>query len=622
MSGKIKDNLGRDILVTAVAVAILQTIFYLATGVRGVREFGVPLQIISHNAVLDAGLLGALVAMVYLPTLFRRGRRSRLRNFIIPIGAVTLIYATLLRPVNHVFFPYAFSMMSWVANAGFVFLCGASVWIVERAYRSLKRKASAPVGKVISVAALAVVAVSAGVTFYPPVRMGIREVIRRGYGNRPNIIIITIDALRFDCVSTYGFVSNETDHLDRFAARAIVFDHFYTASTYTPQSMMSMLTSTDVMVHGCDGTRVVPDSLPSLPALLRDNGYFTAGYVNNANLAPELGFDRGFDVYRFYGGRGVSWLRWTPFDSLYAFFSTHNPLGVPGDPQDEKMAGDLVAALDRYSEKKPYFLWVHFLDPHAPLTPPRSYMPPEIYDSELCRDFRANIWDKVELYPQVEPIIITSQYRAEVSYIDDIVSLVLARLEELGAFDDSIIIITADHGEELFDHGSYGHGHQVYEETARVPFMLYIPGVPPARVHNPGSLLDVAPTVLSYVGIRPVPGMEGLDLTATLGSEPDPPRCFFTVGEGQGFDPQALRTEFYTYIAYASGKEFLFYGPSDTWQRRNIAAKKPEAVAEMRALLAEHRESAHRKAREYGSAEPAALSETRKGVLKGLGYVR
>lgn len=616
-------SLWRGVVIAAALVGILQTVFYVVTGEVYAREFRFIVPILSQNVVANFGVLAGLAILISLPMWLRLSRRSGAAWAVVPVGVALLAYVTLLRPINHAFFPYAFSPRSLLANAGLLLLFAAAAWAGGRAYRPFVRKASRLALGVMTIGAAAVVASSAAVTFQQPVRARVRELTARGYGNGPNVIIITIDALRSDYVSAYGQRRGETEHIDRFASRAMRFEHFYTASTYTPQSMMSMLTSTTPLVHGCDGAHAVSDSLPTLAEILRDHGYYTAGFVNNANLGPELGFGRGFDVYRVYGGRGVTWLRWTPVESLYSFFASHNPLVPLGNPQDEKMAEDVIAALARCRAKRPYFLWAHFLDPHAPLTPPRSYMPVEVYDSAPCREFRARVWDKVELYPFVEPTIITTQYRAEVHYVDDVVGRVLDYLYEAGAFKDTVIIVSADHGEELFDHGWYGHGHQVYEETALIPFLMYVPNLPPSRVERAASLLDVAPTLLTYVGVAPPPGMEGIDLMSIPEGEAGPFRHFVTVGEQEGFNPQGLRTGRYTYITDTlSGEEHLFRAASDPSQREDVGAREPEALAEMRRLLAAYRDTARRKAAVYGQAEAVALSKAQRDALKGLGYVR
>jgi arylsulfatase A-like enzyme len=307
---------------------------------------------------------------------------------------------------------------------------------------------------------------------------------------RPNVVVILVDTLRADHLPTYGYARDTAPFLQTLAREGVVFENAWSTSSWTAPATASLFTSLypqeHGVVHGLDhaeegpgGRRLVnriPEGVETLAEMFKAAGYRTFGVSDNAHVSRETGFDQGFDEFESATGATA--------ERLHKWVRDHRA----------KMAAG------------PYFLYVHYVEPHEP------YLPREPWYSEYARDGRA--------HPTHAKFV--DAYDSEIRSLDD----GLARLyRACGWADDTVVIVTSDHGEEFGDHGGGGHAHTLYDEVLRVPLVVHgLPGAVARRIDEPVSLVDVQPTLRDLAGGAPDPRAEGVSLLGLLR------------GAGQGFD--------------------------------------------------------------------------------------
>lgn len=270
-----------------------------------------------------------------------------------------------------------------------------------------------------------------------------------------NLLLITLDTTRADRLGCYGYDGGTTPHLDRLAARGARFEQAIVPVALTRPSHTTLFTGQLPHRHGVWSNgpyRLAPES-PLLSEVFQQAGFRTAGVVASFVLARSFGFDRGFSL----------------FDD-----STQEVSG--GDPEkDAAEVARVASSWLRQSIEPPFFLWLHFYDPHHPYAPPRR--------------FAAGFQDP---------------YDGEIAYVDETIGALLGELESTGWARDTLIVAVADHGEGLGERGETTHGYFLYDNTVRVPLILAGPGVPEGRVIGQQvTLADLAPTLREAFGLPP-----------------------------------------------------------------------------------------------------------------------
>lgn len=310
---------------------------------------------------------------------------------------------------------------------------------------------------------------------------------------RPNVLLFTLDTLRADALGCYGGPP-VTPTLDALAARGTRFASPWSACNSTLPSHVSILVGRSVPAHGVDGNRArLAEDVPTLAELYRGEGYRTGAVTSVSHLAADYsGLSRGFDFYECtsaHGGR------------------TDGALAIAHAKE----------WLDDWhgEEEQPFFLWVHLFDPHAPYTPPPGYL--EQYEDEV-RDRGETVPPKT-VQPRTLPEFeytrrgqflegvtnidyVRHLYRACVQYTDDQVAVLLQSLEGHGVLDDTIIAVTADHGENLGEHTLLFNHHAIFPQTVNVPLIVAGPGVPTRLEKGVVSTQDLAPTLASLTGFE------------------------------------------------------------------------------------------------------------------------
>lgn len=320
---------------------------------------------------------------------------------------------------------------------------------------------------------------------------------------RPDIVLVLLDTVRADHLSTYGYERATSPNLDRFGESAWVFERSYSASTWTLPSTASLLTGLLPAQHGLRSYHdALSDRVVTVAEALRQAGYRTVAFTDGGFLDPQWGFAQGSDRYDV----------------------------TPGAAWEAKDVAKLAAAAADWiegNEFHPYFLLFHTYEAHNPYTntegfADRFFTGPPSQSSDLDQAKMKVYAERGEAAGANDPINVTTValYDGEIARLDFYLEKVIDSLREKGNFADTAVLITSDHGEELLDHGNLEHGlGKVFDCNVRVPLILKTPGRNTgARIAAPTSGLDVFPTLLELAGV-PVPrGLEGSSLLSLIES--------------------------------------------------------------------------------------------------------
>lgn len=448
-----------------------------------------------------------------------------------------------------------------------------------------------------------------------------REIGETGGGeeDRPNVILILVDTLRADRLGAYGHPRATSIHIDRMAEDGILFADAYAQCSWTKPSVVSILSSRYPFAYGRnDLYHRVPEEARFLSEAFAEAGYRTGAIVANPVVSPSLGFDQGFESYD-HGYLTLSGMR------IYRYLLWLDLLAHPGlTLRGDVVAGKAVRWIDDHREE-PFFLYLHFMDPHEP------YAPGVPYD-RLFRD-RPLAGRKTLVYPRPEALPfdarpnpygeeglreLVDRYDGETRRVDDAVGRIVAHLRERGLYEDGVIALIADHGEEFLEHGGWGHGQSLYGELTGVPFVLKPPGgkgprgiVETRRV----MMVDVAPTLLSLAGVAADPRADGVDLLAFPGERP-------AVGDVTAGEARILsvRRGDRHFVIARRGEERarqLFDVADDPGETADVAPGAPAAADSLAfyldSLLA---------ATEAIETEATELPEGTVEQLRGLGYLQ
>ena len=443
------------------------------------------------------------------------------------------------------------------------------------------------------------------------------------------VILITIDTLRWDALTTYNPASKLSPNLAELARDSVVFDRAYTSSPWTLPSMASIMTGLSSLAHGVSKENPsFPHKAPMLADLLGDAGYVTGAFGGNTLLERQQALARGFQAFHFPRG--------APAETLgkAGLMAIVGRATIAGQEMTEWIT---VLAEDwtRANRDNDFLLWIHYLDPHSPYLPPEEFIP----NRELAPglemgyrwDFRAVRSGDVRLSLKRQAWV-QELYRAEVRYVDDRIGRYIRTLKELGLYDESLIIVTNDHGEEFWDHGSVDHGHTLYNELLRAPLIIKLPlSVPvPVRrgVDAPVSTVSLLPTILELCGISYKPEQFSESSLAPLWSEQAEvleDRPVFAAKLVYYQEQEAVLHGGWKYIqTLGRDHEELYDMNTDPGETMNLAVTERERKAELLTLLEKHRTESRELAQRQGLRAPAAAEEQERirDQLRSLGYIQ
>jgi arylsulfatase A-like enzyme len=439
-----------------------------------------------------------------------------------------------------------------------------------------------------------------------------------------NVILVMVDTLRADYLGAYGFEGLISENLDRLADESIVFRNCFSQSPWTKPAIASMFTSLYPQVHGLTNhegkywgdtssetrTGILSERATTLAERLSAAGFETAGFVSNPWVASAYGFGQGFDHY-------------------------------DDKPRAYTSAVDLTAAARTWLESRdsgsPYFLYLHFMDVHAPYSAPKA-------DFDLLRDspsvaFKHVLkarempdarWMAIEKRPEWA----TDEMRSEVAYwraryasgvraFDRRLGQFMDYLKRNGELDRSLFVFTSDHGEELFEHGDWSHGQNLYDHQLRVPLIVRNPGGRHGGVESEifVELVDLMPTILSTLDLENLDGMQGRDVSAALnGHAVENTRITFATATQRTPGLYSVRTgQYKLVIDLDSGVERLYDLARDPGEQWSASSLKPDVADELRGRLLTH----IRDSISGGVLEPDATTMSPEHLerLRALGYV-
>jgi arylsulfatase len=403
--------------------------------------------------------------------------------------------------------------------------------------------------------------------------------------NRYNILLIVIDALRPDHLGCYGYHRNTSPAIDRIAAEGVLFKNTISQSSWTKPAVASLLTGTCPETHGVKGIRhALPELDTYLPTLLQGVGYATGCIQTNPFLSVESGFSQGFDLYLEL------------FDKAPGVYKPR--------------VSDAVAAVSTWLSRPrnaPFFLYLHLLDTHNPYAPPKEF----------------------RLFGNEE----TDLYDAEIAFVDYHIQLIREMLLKNGLYDKTALIITADHGEEFFEHGTQYHAKNLYQEVIKVPLIISVPGIFDAAVPTSSQVrsLDIVPTILDIAGLPSCATHEGISLVRHMQGEtvPDFP-AFSQIGDGRhagGLDLISFSTGEYKLIVdkKANSRE-LYHLAGDPHERCNRVEQDGNIARQLEAqaihiLCPSEDEKDSPKRKKKATPEIITIDDHVRQQLRGLGYI-
>jgi len=434
-----------------------------------------------------------------------------------------------------------------------------------------------------------------------------------------NIILITIDSLRADHLGCYGYDLDTTPYIDKLAKEGIVFTKCFSNSPTTLTSFKSIMTSTYPSLYD---DRYLSKKRTTIAEVLQKNSVKTAGFHSNPFLSKYYGYDRGFDLFYdsvFFNQlisedklKGIvegvlNWIR-------YAFFTvTFHAFGKPYEG---------IESLNRKinywlsENKENFFLWMHYMDVHYPYISPRKYMKKFVnFGKSKALKLNAKLVKDSDNMDERDIQNIINLYDSCISHTDDMLKNIIDSLDKKGILKDSLVIITADHGDEFLDHGGYGHSMttaygdaffkplflgkegdvskafgtkfgyppNLYDELLHVPLIFYSPkNIKPKKVDALVQLMDIGPTIADAMGVDSVNNFIGQSLMLLVRGEPFESRGVLSenIGSKKAIK-RSYRTEDWKLIMNENKKCELYNLKKDSKELKNVASDNPQKLEQL-----------------------------------------
>lgn len=425
----------------------------------------------------------------------------------------------------------------------------------------------------------------------------------------PNVLVISIDTLRADHLSCYGYERKTSPRIDALASEGVLFEQVVAAAPWTLPSYGSLFTACTPAVHRAgvnaaheelfgrdedspkEELEILRGDLPTLAEELSAAGFATAGFHANSFLRAKNGVDRGFD-------------RWV-------FYQYHVSFGVD-------LALDWI---DRCGGA-PWFCFLHVMDVHQP------YVPPPPFDRKFSDRSHAEVADyppaidglRAKRPDDATVRLLVDEYDGAIAYADDEIGRLLDRLQAKGVLDRTLVVVHSDHGEEFWEHGGYEHGHTEYAELLRVPLILRWPGPLPAgrRVTPRVRLIDLMPTVLDLLRLPPAGGIEGRSLLPLLEGKAEAPReCISEATLHGRREIKALTVGPESFVLRGTGPGLLFDLAADPQEAKDLAAERRSRAQELEGRLRKRHEAILQSA---VRARAMQLSDADRRRLREMGY--
>lgn len=428
-------------------------------------------------------------------------------------------------------------------------------------------------------------------------------------GMKRNIILITVDDLRADHLSCYGYGIKTSPNIDRLAEKGILFMEAIANGPSTRYCFVPILASNYPLAYGHDVH--LPKQVTTIAEIMKKNGYKTGAFnAGNTWISRFYGYDRGFDTFsdfmearpiemklslsfvrRFYkfvakyrwlaaGLNRVFWFIQLLSEYFRSFFGNrticeraeqHNPKVLSWL---ENLDGD-------------FFLWIHYMDVHQLFYGTEQFRPTGFTKRQIKKAMKEVLKNEKVSKEMLDMII--RFYDSQIEYIDYHMGLLLGKLKEKGILDNTIIIFTSDHGEAFNEHGNLSHPNELYDEQLRVPLIIFGSNFPARVIEDQVSHLDIAPTILDLVGIKRERRFQGQSLLPLINGKKG---MVFTISEclvpNTIKRKVAYRTRAWKAILREDGPFELYNLKDDPGERESLAIANPEKAEELRAKILAH----------------------------------
>ncbi|NUM49033.1 MAG: sulfatase [Anaerolineales bacterium] len=450
----------------------------------------------------------------------------------------------------------------------------------------------------------------------------------------PNILFITIDTLRADKLSCYGYKVPTTPNIDRLTARSLRFEQAMTGGSWTQAAFPVMMTSSYASWYGgCLGP--LSTQRPAPIEALQKHGYQTFAFSSSPLLSRNYGYDRGFRYFDdlIPGEADPTIRKMRGGERLLRLPLVHQVgklLGQQTRPARLYVsAEELTQRASHWLEKNrgPFFGWIHYMDVHWPYHLEEELVNPEQIAqawNDIAHLYRVN-WKKETITPAQKERYL-HLYEQALQYTDAQIGRLLNKLTELGLSDNTIIILVSDHGEEFLERGRWGHFEtNLYDEILHVPLIISLPGMAEGQViRRQVRTLDLMPTVLELAGCPAPQGMEGTSLVPLWKQGADVYPVPVSISEmwRTHWHILAVRTEKFKYIwnSKTPDQPKLFDLSTDPGEAKNVVERFPQETQMFQQMVDEHRE----RARQTVEANPVAAPEMDEQLVKrlrDLGYL-
>lgn len=423
---------------------------------------------------------------------------------------------------------------------------------------------------------------------------------------RPNVLFVLVDALRADALAAYGGSPDRMPIVDRLAQRGLLFRRAYSNAPKTVPSVASLFTSTPPWIHRIEagpdqgkdaGLSYLSDRLILATEVLEEHGYWTGMITTTGWITPEVNYDQGVDEY----------------------IVTRR-----ADAAVIEAAEDFIA---RHADES-FFVYVHLLDLHDYYHSDRLFGASAGEDEEISPELGSlrdatpsEIYRRLRTDPEVftpgDVAFLRRAYERDLAATDAMIGRLLAALEAAQIGEETIVVFTADHGEQFMEHGRLVHGgHGLFDEVLRIPLLIAGPGIVPQAVDELVATVDVFPTLFDLLGVETPGVFDGKSLVAEGGTEPN-------VVASSGSVWKVLTGRWSYIVSERYDREELYDLEADPKEAHDLAADRPEVTREMRRLLAREirRDRRHPYLSEIDDVERVEMSDDIERTLRSLGYL-
>lgn len=525
-----------------------------------------------------------------------------------------LKHSSLLKPASSDPF---FLKASILGGTGLLFVCLFSLLFFgsKKALKSIGSRRMADSRRRTGVLGYIAFVILVAIASYFPPSPRVRPAVSREGGVFSNVLFIIINSVRADHLSLYGYPRMTAPNITAFATEGVVFSNAIAQGTWTKPAIASLLTSLPISKHGVTGLGdVLRGGVKLIPERLQEKGYRTACISANEWISPPFGFGRGIEymsvsskgkLIQLALGRIITTLCLRSpalFPLCKACGSADRFLEGDASRPAARTAEDLTEEAIRWAEEhreEPFFLYLHYNDPHFPYEPPPPYgrtflkqqksiraMPP------ICDGLEP--LDRCTELSKEEREELVGLYDGSIQYVDHWIGRLLNALKAMDLYEKTLIVLTADHGQEFYEHGGWGHGNSLFEETIRVPLVVKFPGgsYKGRYVEAPVGHVDIGPAVLEVLGLEARESGEGSVLVKLASGDDSTGFENYVISEIDPLDGRygvALRGERYKLIVLWSRSEkftYLYDLVEDPREERDVGREHQEIVRHLEQIVA------------------------------------